>query len=88
MTPSFRAEPKHWTLIAALIIAVYACYLLIEPYIGAIVLAFIVSLLFFPVHKRIEEKIGQRPNMASVLSCILITFIIFYSTDRGGRCNH
>ncbi|WP_037354378.1 AI-2E family transporter [Salinivibrio socompensis] len=77
MTPLFRAEPKHWTLIAALIIAVYACYLLIEPYIGAIVLAFIVSLLFFPVHKRIEEKIGQRPNMASVLSCILITFIIF-----------
>ncbi|OOF34236.1 AI-2E family transporter [Salinivibrio costicola] len=77
MTPSFRVESKHWTLIAALIIAVYACYLLIEPYIGAIVLAFIVSLLFFPVHKRIEEKIGQRPNTASVLSCILITFIIF-----------
>ncbi len=88
MTPSFRAEPKHWTLIAALIIAVYACYLLIEPYIGAIVLAFIVSLLFFPVHKRIEEKIGQAAEYG--LSALLYSdhFYYFYSTDRGGRCNH
>lgn len=73
---SFKAEPRHWTLIAALAIASYACYVLIAPYIGSIVLAFIVSLLFFPVHNRINSKLTSHPNIAAALSCILLTVII------------
>lgn len=76
MKPSFKAEPRHWTLIAALAIAAYACYVLIAPYLGSIVLAFIVSLLFFPVHDKIDKKLKSYPNLAAALSCILLTVII------------
>lgn len=73
---SFKVEPKHWTLIGALALACYACYILIAPYLGSIVLAFIVSLLFFPLHNRIENKLPNFPNLAATLSCILLVFII------------
>ena len=72
----FKAEPRHWTLIAALILAVYACYNLIAPYISSIVLAFIVSLLFFPLHEQIELRLKSHKNLAAALSCTLLTVII------------
>lgn len=76
MGTSFKAEPRHWTLIAALALAAYACYVLIAPYLGSIVLAFIVSLLFFPVHDRIDNQLKCYPNLAAAFSCILLTVII------------
>lgn len=76
MASNFKAEPRHWTLIGCLAIAAYACYVLIAPYVGSIVLAFIVSLLFFPLHDKIDHKLKSHPNLAAALSCILLTFII------------
>ncbi|MCL2914269.1 AI-2E family transporter [Shewanella corallii] len=76
MTKPFKAEPRHWILIFALFVAAYACYLLIAPYLGSIVLGFIVSLLFLPVHNLIQKRMPNSPNMASVLSCTLLTFIV------------
>ncbi len=80
MASSFKFETKHFTLIAALGFAAYACYLLIAPYLGSIVLAFIVSLLFLPMHERIEKRFTYHPNLAATLSCILLTVIIIIPT--------
>ena len=60
----------------ALLAAAFACYLLVEPYINSIVMAFIISLLMFPVHEWFERKIPKHPNMAALLSCVVLTFII------------
>ncbi|MEL4424498.1 AI-2E family transporter [Shewanella indica] len=76
MSVRFRVEPRHWLILAALAIAAYACYLLVAPYLGAILLGFIVSLLFLPVHKRIEAKLPNHPNLSALLSCVLLTVII------------
>ncbi len=66
----------HWVLITALLAAGYTCYLLIQPYINSIVMAFILSLLMSPFHQRIENRLPNSPNTASFLSCIVLTFII------------
>ncbi|MFD2179937.1 AI-2E family transporter [Veronia pacifica] len=76
MDSPIKIEVRHWTLIAALLVAFYACYTLIEPYVGSIVLAFIVSLLCAPLHGWIQKKIPNRANTAAALSCTLLTFII------------
>ncbi len=73
---SFKIEPRQWTLIAALAIAIYACYELIAPYISAIVLAFIISLLYYPLHQQIEQKLQRYPNLSAGLSCVILTVII------------
>ena len=76
MPTPFKAEYRHWMLIVALIIAAYASYRLIEPYLGPIVMGFIISLLYYPIHEKIEAKMPKRPNSAAILSCTLLTFII------------
>nr|WP_155662813.1 MULTISPECIES: AI-2E family transporter [Aliivibrio] len=67
---------SHWVLIAALLAAGYACFLLIEPYLNPIILAFIMSLLFAPLHNKISDRLPNSPNSAAILSCMALTFII------------
>lgn len=76
MSNNFKVDPRHYLLIAALLLALYASYLLIAPYIGAIVLAFVLSLLCFPVHQWIEAKLPDKPNLAASLSCTLLVIVI------------
>lgn len=76
MQDKVTIHSSHWVLIAALLAAGYACYLLLEPYISSIMMAFIISLLMFPLHQWIERKLPTHPNLSSLLSCIALTFII------------
>lgn len=72
----FKVESRHWMLVVALIIAGYASYRIIEPYLGPIIMAVIISLLCHPMHEKIRGKMPGSPNIASLLSCTLLTFII------------
>ncbi len=76
MPKPFKAESRHWLLMAALALSAYASYRLIEPYLGSIVMAFIISLLYYPLHARVEAKIPRQPNSAAIISCTILTFII------------
>lgn len=76
MTGKFKTESRHYVLIGALLLALYGSYLLVAPYVGAIVLAFVLSLLCFPLHQYIEQKIPGRPNLVASLSCLLLVVVI------------
>ena len=76
MEKPFNIESRHWILLLTLAIAIYACYLLLTPYLNSIALGFIVSLLFLPVHNRIHAFMPSSPNLAAILSCLLLTFIV------------
>lgn len=67
---------SHWVLIIALISAVSACYLLVQPYINSIIMAFIISILILPIHALLESKMPNHRNCAALLSCIVLTVII------------
>ncbi|MBG0757993.1 AI-2E family transporter [Vibrio cidicii] len=76
MSEKVKITSSHRVLIVALLAAGIACYLLVEPYINSIIMAFIISLLMFPVHQWFELKMPQKKNLASLLSCVVLTFII------------
>ncbi|MDX1678405.1 AI-2E family transporter [Arsukibacterium sp.] len=76
MSNKFKAEPRHWVLIVALFVALYASYQLIAPYIGPVVLAFVLSLLCFPVHQKIAARLPNKPNLASAVTCSLLVVVI------------
>lgn len=76
MSEKVRISSSHWVLIAALLAAGYACYLVVQPYINSIVMAFIISLLIFPAHEWIENKLPGKRNLAAFISCLILTFII------------
>lgn len=76
MPNKFNITSRHWILVAALIIAIYACFKLIQPYMNSIIMAFIISLLFTPLHSRLEMKFKNSPNITALVSCTILTFII------------
>ncbi|WED22275.1 AI-2E family transporter [Vibrio sp. JC009] len=76
MSDKAKISSSHWVLIVALLAAAFGCYLIVEPYVNSIVMAFIISLMMFPIHERIERKMPTHRNMASLVSCIVLTFII------------
>lgn len=71
-----KITASHWVIVIALLVAALFCYLLLEPYIHILVLAFIISLMMYPIHQRIEKRLPEWKNFASLISCTLLTFII------------
>lgn len=78
MSDKIQITSSHKVLIIALLLAGFACFLLVEPYINSIVMAFIISLLMFPIHERVERYLPKHRNISSLLSCIILTFIIVF----------
>ena len=76
MNTPFRDNYGRVILLIILGFAVFACYLLIRPYLEPVLFAFIVALLFHPIHTWIEVRVGKRANIAALISCGLMTFII------------
>lgn len=76
MPEKLKISSSHWVLIVALLAAAFTCYLLVKPYVNSIVMAFIISLLMFPIHEKLESKLPSHKNLVSLLSCIILTFII------------
>ena len=76
MSNKIKITSSHWVLVVALLVAAFACFLLVEPYINSIVMAFIISLLMFPIHQWFEKTLPNHANIASLLSCVVLTFII------------
>ncbi|OEF22628.1 AI-2E family transporter [Vibrio rumoiensis] len=76
MPNKFKISPTHWVLVIALLFAAYACYLLITPYLNSIIMAFIISLLIYPLHEKLEQRWPKHRNTSAFVSCLLLTFVI------------
>ncbi|OQY12103.1 MAG: hypothetical protein B6I31_03695 [Desulfobacteraceae bacterium 4572_19] len=69
-------EPAHYFLLAILFITMFSCYTMIKPYLNPIIFAFILSIVFFPIHEKIETLMKGKKNKAALLSCTLLTFVV------------
>ena len=76
MTQSPFSQPRVWLLIIMLLLAVVACYSLIEPYLEPIVLALIIGVIISPLHQWLLKKLRNRQNLAATLSCTILTIAI------------
>jgi len=76
VSDKIKVSSSHWVLIIALLVAAFSCYLLVEPYINSIVMAFIISMLMLPIHEKLDAMMPKHKNTSSLLSCIVLTFIV------------
>jgi len=76
VSDKIKISSSHWVLVIALLFSAFACYLLVEPYINSIVMAFIISLLMFPIHEKFDGMMPKHRNISSLLSCITLTVIV------------
>lgn len=53
------------------------CFLIFLPYLGALVLAAVFAVIFYPLYQKILQTVGQRTNLAAFLTTVCILIIIF-----------
>jgi predicted PurR-regulated permease PerM len=74
------AEPKgrqvRWFgLLAATGVALYLCWSMLRPFIEVVLWAVVLVIVFFPIHRRIQARVGS-PGWSALLSCLLVIFVI------------
>jgi predicted PurR-regulated permease PerM len=63
------------TLGIALVIALYLCWLLVQPFATVILWATVLAVVFYPMHRRIRLRVGS-PSGAAILSTVAVVVLI------------
>jgi predicted PurR-regulated permease PerM len=66
---------RWWALLAATVIALYLCWLMLKPFVAVIGWSVVLVIVFYPVHKRLARRIGK-PALSALLSCLLVIILI------------
>lgn len=74
-TPKERSLLDRYVLAAASIAGVLLCLLIAWPFLGAIIWALTLAILFLPLHTRIEARLNH-PNLAALLSVAVVAIVI------------
>ncbi len=74
-----RALPRfgaRWiALLAATLIAIYLCWLIVAQFVEVLLWAGVLVVVFYPVHEYIVRRVRSR-NLAALLSCLLVAVTI------------
>lgn len=69
----FRAR---WiAVLAATAIALYVCWLMLQPFIAVLEWAAVLVIVFYPVHKRIARRV-KRPGLSALISSLLVILVV------------
>ncbi|MDQ3665418.1 MAG: AI-2E family transporter [Acidobacteriota bacterium] len=70
-----QRQIRWWTLLAVTTIALYLCWLMLQPFMGVLAWAAVLVIVFYPVHKRLQKRL-QKPGFSALLSCVLVILTI------------
>lgn len=62
-------------LLVATVAALYLCWKMLQPFIDVVLWAIVLVIVFFPIHRRIQARVGS-PGWSALLSCLLVIFVI------------
>ncbi len=63
------------TLGVVLALALYVCWLMLQPFLNVILWAAVLAVVFYPMHRRIHARVGS-PTGAAALSTLLVVVLI------------
>ena len=63
------------TLLIVLAFALYVCWLMVQPFVNVILWAAVLTVVFYPLHRRICDRIAS-PSLAAALSTLLVIVLI------------
>jgi hypothetical protein len=65
----------HIALAIALAFALYICWLIVQPFVNVLLWATVLTIVFYPLHRRIRLGVRQ-PEAAAALSTVLVIVLI------------
>lgn len=72
----FEKDSNRLVLLAFLVLALYASFVLIKPFLQPIVLAILIGMLAYPLHQRIATWLRGRQSLAAIISCLLLSLVL------------
>ena len=73
--PIQNSNVRWWLLLFVTAICLYLCWRMVQPFLGVIAWATVLVIVFYPVHKRLAQRIGH-PSLSALVSCALVILII------------
>lgn len=71
-----QVNQARWiAVLATTALALYLCWLMLRPFVTVLEWAAVLVILFYPVHKRLAQKIKHR-SLSALLSSLLVIIII------------
>jgi predicted PurR-regulated permease PerM len=70
-----RLSARYIALLAALLIALYLCWRMVQPFMNVLLWAAVLAVVFMPIHKRIDTRL-QRPWLSAAVSTLLVIVTI------------
>jgi predicted PurR-regulated permease PerM len=74
MNASARKRAVIVSLVCLAIVTLYLCYLIAKPFLGPVLIALMLAIVFYPVHARIQI-VFRRPNVAAATSTTIVLLI-------------
>ncbi|MEK6948161.1 MAG: AI-2E family transporter [Nanoarchaeota archaeon] len=71
-----KDQIKRYSILFSLIIVLYITYLIVKPFIPALVCGFIFAYLFYPIYKRLNKSIPYKTFNAVMIVILIILIII------------
>lgn len=62
-------------MLAVTAIALYLCWLMLQPFVAVLAWAAVLVIVFYPVHLRLLQRV-KKPGISALLSCILVILTI------------
>ena len=72
------AARRRYTLVflsIATALALYACFLMVRPFLKPVLFAAVMTIVFYPVHARIWSRL-RRANLAALMSTLFVLLIV------------
>ena len=70
-----KSQIRWWMLLAVTAIALYLCWLMLQPFVAVLAWAAVLVIVFYPVHSRLLKRL-KKPGLSALLSCILVILTI------------
>lgn len=64
------------TLGIVLALALYICWLMLQPFVKVLLWAAVLAVVFYPLHRRIKARVGSAPTAAALSTALVIVLIL------------
>src|ERR1044072_80818 len=72
-----QVDQARWiAVLVVTAIALYLCWLMLRPFISVLAWAGVLVVVFYPVHKRLAERMRRR-SLSALISCLLVVLVVF-----------
>jgi predicted PurR-regulated permease PerM len=71
-----NSENKRLAQIALILLLVLGCFLVIEPFVAAILFAAVVCATTWPAYLRLDQRVGNRRTLSAALMTLLLMLLI------------